>query len=370
MLFTPTDTADYTTTTGSTTIRSRRRPTPTPTTHSDADPHADPDPDPDSDAHSDSTPTPTPTPTPASTSPVTVTAFQVEKVVLPNAMHKKQKALVLFVQFSGALSTTAAENLAGYTVFSGKTKKVHKVSEVLYNKLVPLTESVYNAAADTVILVPRGKHALPKLEQLQVNVSVLTDPMGRPINNGKNFNATVTNSGFIVSTRGAPATGLLRRRPLMPCSSEEWISDAVTSKESGLLNRVGVGVRCQNAKACLDFMESHGTAIAPDLGNPHVLIGGVIRSMGSRLCTTAGVSRISLQGGAIMCNSVQDDTPLLLDRALAGEVLALRHFEHLSNDETALLLGLTTAAASNRYVQALKRLKEILSSIPGLNERL
>jgi RNA polymerase sigma-70 factor (ECF subfamily) len=51
------------------------------------------------------------------------------------------------------------------------------------------------------------------------------------------------------------------------------------------------------------------------------------------------------------------------------EVLALRHFEHLSNDETAIVLGLTKAAASNRYVRALKRLKEILSSIPGLNER-
>ena len=52
------------------------------------------------------------------------------------------------------------------------------------------------------------------------------------------------------------------------------------------------------------------------------------------------------------------------------EVLALRHFELLSNDETALVLELTKAAASNRYVRALKRLKEILLSIPGLNERL
>jgi RNA polymerase sigma-70 factor (ECF subfamily) len=52
------------------------------------------------------------------------------------------------------------------------------------------------------------------------------------------------------------------------------------------------------------------------------------------------------------------------------EVLALRHFEHLSNDETAQLLGLSKSAASNRYIRALKRLKEILSSIPGLKERL
>jgi len=52
------------------------------------------------------------------------------------------------------------------------------------------------------------------------------------------------------------------------------------------------------------------------------------------------------------------------------EVLALRHFEHLFNDETAQVLGLTKSVASNRYIRALKRLKEILSSIPGLTEQL
>jgi RNA polymerase sigma-70 factor (ECF subfamily) len=48
------------------------------------------------------------------------------------------------------------------------------------------------------------------------------------------------------------------------------------------------------------------------------------------------------------------------------EVLALRHFEELTNKETAAVLGIQQAAASNRYVRALGRLKEILSTIPGL----
>jgi RNA polymerase sigma-70 factor (ECF subfamily) len=47
------------------------------------------------------------------------------------------------------------------------------------------------------------------------------------------------------------------------------------------------------------------------------------------------------------------------------EVLALRHFEELTNKETAAVLGLQQAAASNRYIRALRRLKEILSSISG-----
>ncbi len=54
--------------------------------------------------------------------------------------------------------------------------------------------------------------------------------------------------------------------------------------------------------------------------------------------------------------------------ALDREVLVLRHFEHLSNDETALVLGVKKSTASQRYIRALKRLKEILSTIPGLGE--
>jgi RNA polymerase sigma-70 factor (ECF subfamily) len=50
---------------------------------------------------------------------------------------------------------------------------------------------------------------------------------------------------------------------------------------------------------------------------------------------------------------------------LDREVLALRHFEQLSTAETARVLGLTEAAAGKRYVRALKRLKDLLLSLPG-----
>ncbi len=54
--------------------------------------------------------------------------------------------------------------------------------------------------------------------------------------------------------------------------------------------------------------------------------------------------------------------------ALDREVLALRHFEQLTNSETAEVLGISEAAASNRFVRALKRLKTILASAPGFTE--
>ena len=47
------------------------------------------------------------------------------------------------------------------------------------------------------------------------------------------------------------------------------------------------------------------------------------------------------------------------------EVLALRHFEELTNSEIAAVLGIEQKAASIRYVRAIKRLKDILAELPG-----
>jgi RNA polymerase sigma-70 factor (ECF subfamily) len=47
------------------------------------------------------------------------------------------------------------------------------------------------------------------------------------------------------------------------------------------------------------------------------------------------------------------------------EVLALRHFEQLSRAEAALVLGITQEAGAKRYFRALKRLKDVLASMPG-----
>ena len=47
------------------------------------------------------------------------------------------------------------------------------------------------------------------------------------------------------------------------------------------------------------------------------------------------------------------------------EVLALRHFEELTNSEVSEVLGIQPKAASIRYVRAIKRLKDALSTLPG-----
>jgi RNA polymerase sigma-70 factor, ECF subfamily len=50
---------------------------------------------------------------------------------------------------------------------------------------------------------------------------------------------------------------------------------------------------------------------------------------------------------------------------LDREILALRHFEQLSLAEAAEVLGMTESGACRRHLRALKRLKDILSSLPG-----
>ncbi len=64
--------------------------------------------------------------------------------------------------------------------------------------------------------------------------------------------------------------------------------------------------------------------------------------------------------------AMREEMKQRLEDALASldpmdrDVLALRHYEQLSNQETAELLGIEPAAASKRYVRALKRMKDIL----------
>jgi len=46
----------------------------------------------------------------------------------------------------------------------------------------------------------------------------------------------------------------------------------------------------------------------------------------------------------------------------------MRHFEELTNSETAQVLEMSEQAASARYVRALARLRHVLTAIPGFME--
>jgi RNA polymerase sigma-70 factor (ECF subfamily) len=81
------------------------------------------------------------------------------------------------------------------------------------------------------------------------------------------------------------------------------------------------------------------------------------RLLGRLTSPSQAAERVELQARVQEALSSLDS----LDR----EVLSLRHFEQLTNTQTARALGLSEAAASNRYVRALKRLRPILLEGPG-----
>ena len=83
--------------------------------------------------------------------------------------------------------------------------------------------------------------------------------------------------------------------------------------------------------------------------------------LGRFTSVTQAVQRAEMQ--VILQEAVNAMEPL--DR----EILALRHFEELSNTETAEVLGIKSSAASTRHIRALKRLRESLLNTPGFFDK-
>jgi RNA polymerase sigma-70 factor (ECF subfamily) len=75
------------------------------------------------------------------------------------------------------------------------------------------------------------------------------------------------------------------------------------------------------------------------------------------------VSHLTSPSQGAMRHELQDRLRAALDGMdpLDREVLALRHFEELGNNEVAAILGISKDAASKRHVRALVRLKQILT---------
>ncbi len=93
------------------------------------------------------------------------------------------------------------------------------------------------------------------------------------------------------------------------------------------------------------------------------LQSGPLPSADSRSLAAQLLGRLTSPSRAVMRAEIQikiQDALSAMD-PIDCEMIALRHFEELSNGEIAAVLGLQKAAASKRYVRALRRLKEILA---------
>jgi RNA polymerase sigma-70 factor, ECF subfamily len=116
---------------------------------------------------------------------------------------------------------------------------------------------------------------------------------------------------------------------------------------------------------------SHLGVKARDVGRDVSLHNGPLPAADSRSLAAQLLGRLTSPSRAAIRAEIQIKIQEALNAMdpIDREVLALRHFEELDNTETAAVLGLHKAAASNRYVRALRRLKDILAPTLGLADK-
>jgi RNA polymerase sigma-70 factor (ECF subfamily) len=136
------------------------------------------------------------------------------------------------------------------------------------------------------------------------------------------------------------------RNPSMPLYL--WLR-CLTGRKLQALHRRHLGTR----------MRAAGREVAPGAGTlPQATSESLAAQLLGRF-TTPSQAALRAELRARIQEALGGMEPL--DR----EVLALRHFEQLANSEVAQVLEISEAAASNRYVRALKRLKKILTDTAG-----
>lgn len=146
----------------------------------------------------------------------------------------------------------------------------------------------------------------------------------------------VLQEAFVECLRRLPE---YRANPVMPLFL--WIR-FLTGQKLIDLHRMHLGTKMRDA-----------TREAPIHGGPMVSSHSLATQMYGRLTSPSQAAvRAEIQQRVQAALGAMDP----IDR----EILAMRHFEMLCNEETAQVLGIKKSAASNRYIRALHRLRSIL----------
>ncbi|CAN5180307.1 sigma-70 family RNA polymerase sigma factor [soil metagenome] len=119
------------------------------------------------------------------------------------------------------------------------------------------------------------------------------------------------------------------------------------------------------AQRLADVHREHLSAKKRDVRN-ELPFGHPRAGMGSSACLASCIAgTLTSPSNAAVKNEyiAKLETALSELEDVDREILLLRHFEELSNAETAQVLGLHPPAASKRYVRALSRLKQIMEVI-------
>jgi RNA polymerase sigma-70 factor (ECF subfamily) len=126
-------------------------------------------------------------------------------------------------------------------------------------------------------------------------------------------------------------------------------------------------LRALTGQKLVDLHRQHLGAKMRDAGQEVSLYRGALPQASSVSLANQLLGRLTSPSRA----AIRAETQIRVQEALNSmdpmdrEVLTLRHFEMLNNDETAQVLGISKKAASKRYIRALERLQDILSLLPG-----
>jgi RNA polymerase sigma-70 factor (ECF subfamily) len=126
-------------------------------------------------------------------------------------------------------------------------------------------------------------------------------------------------------------------------------------------------LRSLTGQKLIDLHRRHLGAKMRDAGQEVSLYRGALPQASSVSLANQLLGRLTSPSVA----AIRAETQIRVQEALNSmdpldrEVLTLRHFEMLSNDETAEVLGISKKAASKRFVRALERLQDILTLLPG-----
>jgi RNA polymerase sigma-70 factor (ECF subfamily) len=109
---------------------------------------------------------------------------------------------------------------------------------------------------------------------------------------------------------------------------------------------------------------------ARDAAREISLHGGSLPEAESKLLAAKLVDRLSSPSGRAMRAEMKARLQEALDQLdpLDREVIALRHFEKLSNKEVAQVMELSISGASSRYVRAMMKLKQLLAKYAEYEE--
>jgi RNA polymerase sigma-70 factor (ECF subfamily) len=127
-------------------------------------------------------------------------------------------------------------------------------------------------------------------------------------------------------------------------------------------------LRCITGRKLLALHRQHLGTRMRDARKEVVFHRGAVGESDSASLAAQLLGKLTTPSKACLRAELQLKVQQALDamEPLDREILALRHYEQLSNREVAYVLDISEAAASVRFMRALRRLKQLLERVPGL----